>query len=201
MILAGQKTNMYNPIHTYISFVHQKLCSDLTSYVQEVLGPYAVNVTMAARLCSQSLCKGLGRCVRKKPEDPVYLHLPPAHFLLLRQGEEGIRATGQLPPNYLDGWRRDFYCHWFEALEGAAADQESVRIESDDQRSQPTIKPPNIVLHTVKTVGQSEGISKTSVTQMTPAGQELSKSGCPCHFVIIILLCVLSFFSLTNFGF
>lgn len=173
--------------------------------MQEVLGPYAVNVTMAARLCSLSLCKGLGRCVRKKTEDPVYLHLPPAHFLLLRQGAEGIRATGQLPSHYLDGWRQDFHCHWFEALEGAAADQESVGIESGSQRSLPTIKPPNI--RTVETVGQSEGTEKTlgrskeSAAPTMPAGEEPSKSVCPTHFVIVILVCVLSFFSLTNFDF
>lgn len=196
-----------HPIHICMSFVHQKLCSDLTSYVQEVLGPYAVNVTMATRLCSMSLCKGLGRCVRKKAEDPVYLHLPPAHFLLLRRGAEGIRATGQLPQYYLDGWRRDFHCHWFEALEGAAADQESVGIESGGQRSLPTIKPNNIAIHTVGTYGQSEGIEKTfgqseeTVAPMTPAEQEPSKSGCPAHFVTIILLCVPTFFSFTNFNF
>ena len=68
--------------------VHQKSCSELGSYVREVLGPYAVNVTTAARLCGVSLCQWRGRCVRKKPEDPVYLHLPPAHFLLLPNGGE-----------------------------------------------------------------------------------------------------------------
>lgn len=191
-------------------FSHQKLCSDLTSYIQEVLGPYAVNVTMATHLCSLLLCKGLGRCVRKKPGDPVYLHLPSANFLLLRQGAEGIRATGQLPQNYLDGWRQDFHCHWFEALEGAAADQESFGIGSGGQRSRPTIKPTNIVVHTMGTVGQSEGQSESektheqneeTVAPRMPAGQEPSKSGCPVHFVIIILFCVLSFFSLTNFDF
>lgn len=188
-----------------MSPVHQRLCSDLTSYVQEVLGPYAVNVSMATRLCSQSLCKGLGRCVRKKPEDPVYLHLPPAHFLLLRQGAEGIRATGQLPPNYLDGWRQDFHCHWFEAIEGAAADQESVVVDSDGQRSLPTIKPPNTFVHTVRSIGESEATEKTpeqseqTVAPMT--GQEPTKSGCPAQSVIITHLCVLSYFSLISFNF
>lgn len=196
----------YKPFHTCISFVHQNLCSNLTSYVREVLGPYAVNITMATRLCSMSLCKGLGRCVRKKPEDPVYLHLPPAHFLLLRQGAEGIRAMGQLPPYYLDGWRRNFQCHWFETLEGAAADQESVEIESGGQRSLATIKPPNIA-HSVRTFGQGEEIEKIlgqneeTVAPITHVGQEPSKSGSPAHFVTITLPCVLSFFSFTNLYF
>lgn len=175
--------------------------------MQEVLGPYAVNVTMATRLCSQLLCKGLGRCVRKRPEDPVYLHLPPSHFMLLRKGAEGIRATGQLPPHYVDGWKQDFHCHWFEALEGAAADQESVGIESDGQRSLPTIKPPNIAIRTMGTVGRNEetqqtlGRNEENAAPMMPAGEEPSKGVCPTHLVVVILLCVLSFFSLTNFDF
>uniref|UniRef100_A0A3P9D2E5 Hyaluronidase n=1 Tax=Maylandia zebra TaxID=106582 RepID=A0A3P9D2E5_9CICH len=42
-----------------------------------VLGPYSINVTTAARLCSASLCQGRGRCVRQNPESSAYLHLPP----------------------------------------------------------------------------------------------------------------------------
>uniref|UniRef100_A0A672PBI2 Hyaluronidase n=1 Tax=Sinocyclocheilus grahami TaxID=75366 RepID=A0A672PBI2_SINGR len=103
----------------------QKSCSEFSSYVRQVLGPYAVNVTTAARLCGVSLCQGRGRCVRKKPEDPTYLHLPSAHFMLLPNGAEGVRATGELPTAYIDRWKKDFRCQWFEALEGAAADQES----------------------------------------------------------------------------
>uniref|UniRef100_A0A8C1YYD9 Hyaluronidase n=1 Tax=Cyprinus carpio TaxID=7962 RepID=A0A8C1YYD9_CYPCA len=86
------------------------------SYVRQVLGPYAVNVTTAARLCGVSLCQGRGRCVRKKPEDPTYLHLPSAHFMLLPHGAEGVRATGELPTAYIDLWKKDFRCKWFEKL-------------------------------------------------------------------------------------
>uniref|UniRef100_A0A8C1TJ86 Hyaluronidase n=1 Tax=Cyprinus carpio TaxID=7962 RepID=A0A8C1TJ86_CYPCA len=95
-----------------------KSCSEFSSYVRQVLGPYAVNVTTAARLCGVSLCQGRGRCVRKKPEDPTYLHLPSAHFMLLPHGAEGVRATGELPTAYIDLWKKDFRCQWFEALEG-----------------------------------------------------------------------------------
>lgn len=63
--------------------------------------------------------------MRKKPEDPTYLHLPSAHFMLIPNGAEGVRATGELPTAYIDLWKKDFRCQWFEALEGAAADQES----------------------------------------------------------------------------
>uniref|UniRef100_A0A672P9C9 Hyaluronidase n=1 Tax=Sinocyclocheilus grahami TaxID=75366 RepID=A0A672P9C9_SINGR len=110
-------------------------------YHTKVLGPYAVNVTTAARLCGVSLCQGRGRCVRKKPEDPTYLHLPSAHFMLLPNGAEGVRATGELPTAYIDRWKKDFRCQWFEALEGAAADQESgVVLENRGKITSPTVK-------------------------------------------------------------
>uniref|UniRef100_A0A3Q4I5L4 Hyaluronidase n=1 Tax=Neolamprologus brichardi TaxID=32507 RepID=A0A3Q4I5L4_NEOBR len=48
-----------------------------TEFVRKVLGPYSINVTTAARLCSASLCQGRGRCVRQNPESSAYLHLPP----------------------------------------------------------------------------------------------------------------------------
>uniref|UniRef100_A0A8C2EKL9 Hyaluronidase n=1 Tax=Cyprinus carpio TaxID=7962 RepID=A0A8C2EKL9_CYPCA len=119
----------------------QKSCSEFSSYVRQVLGPYAVNVTTAARLCGVSLCQGRGRCVRKKPEDPTYLHLPSAHFMLLPNGAEGVRATGELPTAYIDLWKKDFRCQWFEALEGAAADQESgVVLENRRKITSPAIK-------------------------------------------------------------
>lgn len=44
--------------------------------IQGPLGHYAVNVTSAAKLCSQSLCNNHGRCVRKTPESSSYLHMP-----------------------------------------------------------------------------------------------------------------------------
>ncbi|XP_066499260.1 glyco_hydro_56 domain-containing protein [Hoplias malabaricus] len=165
----------------------QKSCSELGSYVREVLGPYVVNVTTAARLCGVSLCQGRGRCVRKKLDDPVYLHLPPAHFMLLPNGAEGIRATGELPPSYLDIWRRDFRCQWFEALEGAAADQESGGQDIRRQRPPPTPKPPSVI-------SQREG----TVDTITPAQQQPTVSSCPSHNVPIILLFVLLFISVAN---
>lgn len=57
--------------------VSQRECQDLAEFVRKVLGPYSVNVTTAARLCSASLCQGKGRCVRQNAESSAYLHLPP----------------------------------------------------------------------------------------------------------------------------
>ncbi|XP_008055266.1 hyaluronidase-4-like [Carlito syrichta] len=51
-------------------------CLSMQQSIQGLLGHYAVNVTSAARLCSQSLCNNHGRCVRKVPDSSFYLHMP-----------------------------------------------------------------------------------------------------------------------------
>lgn len=153
----------------FILYLHkcllQKSCSEFGLYVRQVLGPYAVNVTTAARLCGVLLCQGRGRCVRKKPEDPTYLHLPSAHFMLLPNGAEGVRATGELPTACVDLWKKNFRCQWFEALEGAAADQESGTVlENREKITSPTVK-------TVIEISQSTVLPVTQVVPGVPVTQ------------------------------
>nr|XP_013217700.1 LOW QUALITY PROTEIN: hyaluronidase-1-like [Ictidomys tridecemlineatus] len=54
----------------------KETCLSVQQSIQGPLGHYAVNVTSAAKLCSQSLCNSHGRCVRKTPESSSYLHMP-----------------------------------------------------------------------------------------------------------------------------
>uniref|UniRef100_A0A3Q3JWA9 Hyaluronidase n=1 Tax=Monopterus albus TaxID=43700 RepID=A0A3Q3JWA9_MONAL len=64
-------------ITVYIKlFISQRECQDLAEFVRKVLGPYSINVTTAAQLCSVSLCRGKGRCVRRNLESTAYIHLP-----------------------------------------------------------------------------------------------------------------------------
>ncbi|XP_035238099.1 glyco_hydro_56 domain-containing protein [Anguilla anguilla] len=124
----------------FFSAKTQKACWELAEFVREVLGPYAVNVTSAARLCGEALCQGRGRCLRKNPEDRSYLHLPPASFLLLSDGPDGLQAVGDLASEDLEAWRRDFQCQWYEALEGTAADEESpLALANGQGRKPPTL--------------------------------------------------------------
>ncbi|XP_051509628.1 glyco_hydro_56 domain-containing protein [Myxocyprinus asiaticus] len=164
----------------------QKSCSEFGSYVREVLGPYTVNVTTAARLCGVSLCQGRGRCVRKKPEDPTYLHLPLGHFLLLPNGGEGVRATGELPAAYVDMWNKDFRCQWFEALEDAAADQDSGGVVENLRKIiSPTVK-------TVVGISQSESTVvpvvpvKVVPTKMDSGSAALTKPVIPISMLVLI---------------
>ncbi|KAF7702054.1 hypothetical protein HF521_001337 [Silurus meridionalis] len=55
-------------------------CEALAAYLPSTLNPYVVNVTAAAKLCSQMLCQGNGRCVRQNPDSAAYLHLNPNNF-------------------------------------------------------------------------------------------------------------------------
>ncbi|XP_039769244.1 hyaluronidase-1-like [Ornithorhynchus anatinus] len=51
-------------------------CLTVQKYINETLGPYIINVTLATQFCSQELCQKKGRCVRKLPESSTYLHMP-----------------------------------------------------------------------------------------------------------------------------
>uniref|UniRef100_A0A3Q3E3X3 Hyaluronidase n=1 Tax=Labrus bergylta TaxID=56723 RepID=A0A3Q3E3X3_9LABR len=58
-------------------------CEMLSSYLSSTLNPYITNVTLAAQLCSNFLCRGNGRCVRKKSNSNHYLHLNPENFRVI----------------------------------------------------------------------------------------------------------------------
>ncbi|XP_069045703.1 hyaluronidase-2 [Lepisosteus oculatus] len=111
----------------FFSTKTQRGCWELADYVRGVLGPYVVNVTTAARLCGEGLCQGRGRCVRRDPEEPTYLHLPADSFQLAPGADgtaDAVRPRGQLLPGHLEAWRLGFQCQWYEPPEGKAEDQE-----------------------------------------------------------------------------
>ncbi|KAI7797590.1 hypothetical protein IRJ41_019474 [Triplophysa rosa] len=164
----------------------QKSCSEFGLYIREILGPYAVNVTTASRLCGVSLCQGRGRCVRKKKEERTYLHLPSPHFLLVPNGAEGVRATGELPAAFINIWRKDFRCQWFEALEGAAADQESDGVvEKGRKITLPTAK-------TISRISQSEStvVTTASVT-VVPTKLMMDSGSCALNIPVVLLSSVI----------
>uniref|UniRef100_A0A8B9MUG4 Hyaluronidase n=1 Tax=Accipiter nisus TaxID=211598 RepID=A0A8B9MUG4_9AVES len=56
---------------------NKNTCRTLDNYLRRTLTPYLINVTMAARICSQVLCQDSGACARKKWNSSDYLHLNP----------------------------------------------------------------------------------------------------------------------------
>ncbi|XP_055974422.1 hyaluronidase PH-20-like [Sorex fumeus] len=57
-------------------------CLKLNDYMKKTLHPYLINLTLAAKICSQALCQDQGFCTRKRWNSPDYLHLNPENFVI-----------------------------------------------------------------------------------------------------------------------
>ncbi|XP_053409432.1 hyaluronidase PH-20-like [Nycticebus coucang] len=57
-------------------------CLNLDNYMKTTLNPYIINVTLAAKMCSQVLCQEQGVCTRKDWNSSDYLHLNPENFAI-----------------------------------------------------------------------------------------------------------------------
>ncbi|KAJ8370915.1 hypothetical protein SKAU_G00109430 [Synaphobranchus kaupii] len=157
----------------FFSAKTQKACWELAEFVREVLGPYAVNVTTAARLCGEALCQGRGRCLRRNPGDRSYLHLPPASFLLLSEGPDGLQVMGELASEDVEGWRRDFQCQWYEALVGTAADEESPLPGASGQGR----RPPMLTVQTTAAGPTAAGPTAAGATAAGPTAAGPTAAG------------------------
>ncbi|KAM8829657.1 hyaluronidase-1 isoform 1-T2 [Synchiropus picturatus] len=112
----------------------ERECQDLAEFIRNVLGPYSVNVTTAARLCSSSLCQGRGRCVRQNPESSAYLHLPPPTDVPEKVTEKAVSEKATNPPDVetkavepdpAELWKKDFQCQWYQSSDEDISDQQS----------------------------------------------------------------------------
>ncbi|XP_029993510.1 hyaluronidase-5-like [Sphaeramia orbicularis] len=90
-------------------------CNSLSEYLTSTFNPYIANVTAAAMLCSQVLCQGNGRCIRKNYDSTHYLHLNPAHFNILRAKKKYV-AVGLPSKEDLDAWNENFTCQCYARL-------------------------------------------------------------------------------------
>ncbi|KAM9377088.1 hyaluronidase-1-like [Pholidichthys leucotaenia] len=87
-------------------------CQSLADFLSSKLNVYVANVTAAAILCSQVLCGGRGRCIRKNYDAPHYLHLNPSHFTILRSDRKYV-AVGIPSTADLHGWQENFACQCY----------------------------------------------------------------------------------------
>ncbi|XP_071314552.1 hyaluronidase PH-20 isoform X2 [Trachinotus anak] len=87
-------------------------CHSLSEYLTSTFNPYIANVTAATMLCSELLCQGRGRCVRKQYDSSHYLHLNPASFSLLRADRRYV-AVGQPSAADLNAWAANFTCQCY----------------------------------------------------------------------------------------
>jgi len=90
----------------------QVTCQSLSDYLTSTVNPYIANVTAATMLCSEVLCQGKGRCIRKSYNSPHYLHLNPTYFRILRAGRKYI-AVGLPSAGDLNTWAENFTCQCY----------------------------------------------------------------------------------------
>lgn len=75
------------------------------------MNPYILNVSTATRLCSETLCQGRGRCVRKHWDADVYLHLHPDRYRIRRRHRGGaLVVDGSLSYDDVNWFDRHFDC-------------------------------------------------------------------------------------------
>ena len=107
-------------------------CSKVTSFVSQRLGRYVANVTQAAEVCSDFLCQGNGRCVRRDPLARHYLHLSPRSYALRPAAGGGFAATGSPSLHDRSLLAKRFRCHCYQGHAGAHCDSLNLLDEEEE---------------------------------------------------------------------
>lgn len=100
----------------------QHNCTKVKAFLRHRLGQYITNVTRAAELCSDFLCQGNGRCVRRNPLARHYLHLSSSSYRIRLMPDGSFAVTGWHSPRDLQLLAERFRCHCYEGHEGERCD-------------------------------------------------------------------------------
>uniref|UniRef100_A0A6J0T7Z7 Hyaluronidase n=1 Tax=Pogona vitticeps TaxID=103695 RepID=A0A6J0T7Z7_9SAUR len=102
----------------------EEACLNVKKYVDTLLGPYVINVTSSAKLCSQVLCSKNGRCVRQATHPDAFLHLSPAGFIIRKHpGEPQFIVRGKMSKEDLVQMTKEFKCHCYSGWEGSQCEK------------------------------------------------------------------------------
>uniref|UniRef100_A0A2D4H4A8 hyaluronoglucosaminidase n=3 Tax=Micrurus TaxID=8634 RepID=A0A2D4H4A8_MICCO len=93
-------------------------CTKVKEFIASKLGPYITNVTKAAELCSQHLCRNNGRCIRRNWKALDYLHLNPQNFQI-KASKNGVTVRGVASSSDLQTMADKFICHCYQGFKGA----------------------------------------------------------------------------------
>ncbi|KAM9651481.1 hyaluronidase PH-20 [Trichechus inunguis] len=105
---------------------NKQSCMNLANYMETTLNPYIINITLAAKMCSQALCRGQGICTRKHWNSSDYLHLSSMNFAI-QTGKGGKYIVNGKPTHeYLQQFSEKFYCRCYAGF----SCKESDNIES-----------------------------------------------------------------------
>lgn len=104
----------------------QESCQAIKEYVDTTLGPFVLNVTSAARLCSEALCSGHGRCARSPGHPEALLLLSRSSFSIQPSPGGGggpLTLRGALSPEDRKRMAAEFQCHCYPGWSGAWCEQ------------------------------------------------------------------------------
>lgn len=99
-------------------------CQAIKEFVDTTLGPFVLNVTSGARLCSEALCSGQGRCARRPGHPEALLLLSPSSFSIELPPDGGpLTLRGALSPEDRKRMAVEFQCHCYPGWRGARCEQ------------------------------------------------------------------------------
>ncbi|XP_006893069.1 PREDICTED: hyaluronidase-1 [Elephantulus edwardii] len=100
-------------------------CQAIKEYVDATLGPFILNTTNAALLCSHALCSGHGRCVRRSSHPEALLILNPASFSIQHKPGSGpLTLQGVLSLEDRAQMAVEFTCNCYRGWYGAWCEQQ-----------------------------------------------------------------------------
>ncbi|XP_056384325.1 hyaluronidase-1-like [Hyla sarda] len=105
----------------------KEACLAVKSYIDNTLGMYVVNVTSSAILCSQAICTGNGRCVRRDLSSNTHLHLDPSSFTIRKNPQgRGFLLSGQATKMDTLYMAIHFQCRCYPGWKGGDCSQRMV---------------------------------------------------------------------------
>lgn len=109
----------------------QHNCTKVKSFLRHRLGRYITNVTRAAEVCSDFLCQGNGRCIRRYALARHYLHLSADSYRIRLSDDGDFAVTGWHSQHDLQLLTERFRCHCYEGHEGEHCDSIN-KVREDD---------------------------------------------------------------------
>ncbi|KAM9185656.1 hyaluronidase-1 [Dugong dugon] len=102
-------------------------CQAIKEYVDTTLGPFILNITSGALLCSHALCSGHGRCVRRPSHPEALLILNPASFSIrVMPSGKSLTLQGALSLEDRAQMAVEFKCRCYRGWQGMRCEQQGM---------------------------------------------------------------------------